>query len=489
MVDYFLSINEAAIYPKSNYDFNPYCNYPEYFWGENYISLEKNDIYDMVRNSFIGLELDKENIGTKDWNPLGSIIEENQTVLIKPNWVMHTNNNKSVKEDAMECLITHPSIIRAVVDYVLIALNGTGKIIIGDAPMQGCDINKLFSCSGYYELFKFYDKNSIDIKPIDFRKYRTICDSNKIIINKEFNNNECIEVNLGKLSKHYYIGKQEKQYKVSDYSKNLTNSCHHEEIHKYYISKEVLSADVVINIPKPKCHRLGGITAALKNMVGITFDKSCLPHRTMGSRTEGGDEYLNRSQIKKITGNILELKLYFEEKKAYIPALFMRYSYGVLYYIIKVFLKDKYLIGSWYGNDTIWRTVYDLNYILIYADKNGKIQENAQRKVLNIADMIIGGQGNGPVSPEPKHLGVLVAGYNSVVLDRIVCEIMGFDYKKVPGLAENLNDIKLTNKKIDNYIISSNINKYDNKGIEELKFPEEWEFKPHEMWKGHIEKV
>ncbi|SFB14023.1 hypothetical protein SAMN05216587_11543 [Selenomonas ruminantium] len=51
---------------------------------------------------------------------------------------------------------------------------------------------------------------------------------------------------------------------------------------------------------------------------------------------------------------------------------------------------EKYWNGSWYGNDTIWRTIADLNHILYYANKEGKLQEKRQRKVLIVADMIQG---------------------------------------------------------------------------------------------------
>ena len=35
---------------------------------------------------------------------------------------------------------------------------------------------------------------------------------------------------------------------------------------------------------------------------------------------------------------------------------------------------NAYAEGSWYGNDTISKTIVDLNRIAIYADKTGKIR-------------------------------------------------------------------------------------------------------------------
>ena len=50
-------------------------------------------------------------------------------------------------------------------------------------------------------------------------------------------------------------------------------------------------------MPKPKCHRKAGMTSALKNFVGANVRKEFLPHHTMGSIKEGGDEYFVTSKI------------------------------------------------------------------------------------------------------------------------------------------------------------------------------------------------
>ena len=488
MPDFFVNIKEDSYYPSSTYNYNPDTQYPEYLWRNSDISIEKNDVYDMVRNCLIGLQMDAANFNTKKWNPLGEIIKEGDTVVIKPNWVMHFNKNQRITENSLECLITHPSILRAVTDYCLIALNNTGKLIIGDAPMQGCDLDKLIEISGYKELFNFYNDHSLNIHPTDFRQYSTIVDKNKVLIGRKYNSNEALEVELDIESRLNSQNSENKQYKVSDYSEKDTNKYHCNGKHTYLINKDVLSADVIINLCKPKCHRLAGITVALKNIVGITFDKACLPHRTIGSKQKGGDEYLYNSVIKKIIGKVLKKKLFFEGKNKHHFSLAMRYTYGLLFYIMKRFSKDEFLIGSWYGNDTIWRTVLDLYQILLYTDKNGVIHDTKQRKIFNIADMIISGERNGPVAPDPKKLGIIIAGYDAVMMDRLVCEIMGFDYSKVPSVYNAINDTKLIQKVQDNYLIYSNEQAYNKKRINELNFPLRWRFKPYDTWKGFIEK-
>ncbi|MCB2296775.1 DUF362 domain-containing protein [Clostridium tagluense] len=485
MRDIYLEVGESY-YISEEYSFSPSKHYPEYPWTSDTIQHNQNNVYDMVRNCLIGLELDKENIGNRNWNPFKKLISEGNMVLLKPNWVMHVNGNKKVNEHALDCLVTNPSVVRAICDYCIIALKGTGKIIIGDAPMQGCDLQELLNETGYNKMLDFYKQIGTEVQFCDFREYRSVFDRNKVIIDKEFTGQTCIEVELGNNSMHYSKDSI-KQYQVSDYEKELTKKYHQNEKHSYSINQNILQADVIINICKPKCHRLAGITGALKNVVGITYNKACLPHRTIGSKEEGGDEYLKKSYIKKLISLVLSQKVKYEKENKLKCALLMRYIYGGLYYWVKFFKKDKNLIGSWYGNDTIWRTVLDLNYILKYADKNGIINNKEQRKTFNFADMIIAGQGNGPVSPEPKQIGVIIAGNNPVVLDRVICEIMGFDYLKIPGLLNAIHSTKLMSKSLENCYVESNISEYCG-AVDKICFSKEWDFCPHDSWKGHIEK-
>jgi uncharacterized protein (DUF362 family) len=485
MTDFYINSRENAEYPSAVHSYNPDSCYPEYMWGKSEVSPERNLIYEMVRDSLAGLKMDAANFNKKEWNPFGDIIREGDTVVIKPNWVMHYNKNKEVTDNSLECLITHPSVVRAVIDYCLIALKGTGKLIIGDAPMQGCDLGKLLESSGYNDMFSFFHRHETDLNPVDFREYSTVVDHHKVLLGRKYNSGEALKVELDENSRLKPGKISTYKYRVSDYSEKVTNSFHNNGKHVYLINKEVLQADVIINMPKPKCHRLAGITGAVKNIVGITFDKACLPHRTEGSVQEGGDEYLHTSGIKKLTTRILDLKLHFEEKKNYRLSLMMRYLYGFLYYLIKYTGKDKYLIGSWFGNDTVWRTALDLYHILLYADKNGKVQTSRQRIVFNISDMIISGERNGPVAPEPKKLGVLVAGSDGIMMDRLICEIMGFNYIKVPII---YNAGNLMGKDKNDFKFHSNLPAFDGKKIDELKFPESWRFKPYDTWKGVIEK-
>jgi hypothetical protein len=273
-------------------------------------------------------------------------------------------------------------------------------------------------------------------------------------------------------------------YKVSDYSVDSTNSYHCRGKHAYSISKKVLQSDFIINIPKPKTHRLAGITAAQKNIVGIVHDKASLPHRKIGSPEDGGDEYKKKSIIKHCIAYLEEKKLNKAEKGNILAAIIYQVFIVPLYFLVKIFFNEKNMIGSWPGNDTIWRTVADLNLIVKYADDKGIIYHTPMRKILNVSDMIIAGQGNGPIGPKPKDLGVVLIGEVSTYMDALCCKIMGFNINRIPGLIDLMKNPQLGCSGIKK--IYSNLPEY-NKLLYEVFIPESnWQFEPHDSWKGHL---
>ena len=156
--------NPELIYP-TNAPYNPSVQYSEYFMD---ISLKKNNVYDAVRNSFFLLGLDKNNYETPDWNPLKDIIGPGNTVVIKPNFVIDNHN----KEGNLFSIITHPSVIRAVIDYVYIALAGEGRIIITDAPQMDCDFNNLLEKTKMESIKELYrNKFNFNIEVYDLRDF------------------------------------------------------------------------------------------------------------------------------------------------------------------------------------------------------------------------------------------------------------------------------------------------------------------------------
>lgn|GEM_PF-189520 len=454
-------------YPSALDGYGPSTLYPEYLFNRTEIT-RSNEVYDMVRESFIRFGLDRENYGTSNWNPLGCFVKPGERVLIKPNLVRHYNGNS---EGGIECLITNPSLVAAVIDYVLIALKGRGTIVIGDAPLQECDFEELISSAGYAYLIDYYKKKGINIELKDFRNTKTYYGENGIhFLQENRRNDNGIVVALNEESWFYGLGDSKiDAMRVTDYDPRIMRQYHTNLTHKYEISKELLKADVVINMPKPKTHRKAGITASLKNLIGINSNKECLPHHTNGSIHEGGDSYLNISEnMKKADVAMDKLNIFnFEEDiQKSVDAMNDFNSY----YSRAKEEGERYYEGSWYGNDTIWRTIADLNRIFFYADKNGVMTKTKQRKQFIVADMIIAGHKEGPLDPTPYNAGIIACGSDPVWFDRTICKLMGFDYKLIPSLnisAYNSDSCQITNEV--NSIVVSNDEGWNNKYIDEIE--------------------
>ena len=92
------------------------------------------------------------------------------------------------------------------------------------------------------------------------------------------------------------------------------------------------------------------------------------------------------------------------------------------------------LAAAWHGNDTTWRMVMDLNIIAKYGKSDGTISDRPQRDILYICDGIIGGQGDGPLHPDPLPLGVVMVSDNPALMDIALARLMGFDENKFPLL-------------------------------------------------------
>jgi hypothetical protein len=75
----------------------------------------------------------------------------------------------------------------------------------------------------------------------------------------------------------------------------------------------------------------------------------------------------------------------------------------------------------------------DLNRALLYANSDGTWRDRFQSKAyLAIVDGIIGGEGNGPLCPDPVQSNVLVSGTNPAEVDAVVAKLMGFDPNLIP---------------------------------------------------------
>jgi uncharacterized protein (DUF362 family) len=153
---------------------------------------------------------------------------------------------------------------------------------------------------------------------------------------------------------------------------------------RYRIAPAVLQADVVISVPKVKVHCSGGATLTMKNMLGI------IP---------AWDGPYGSAELKDC---------------AHASDLDMAQG-----------ARGKYL-----DNDTIWRSMADLNRILLYADAAGHLQPFRQRRYLTIVDGIVAAE-ESQYQPHPRPLGTVVIGTDPVTCDAVTARVMGFDPRKL----------------------------------------------------------
>ena len=462
--------------------------YPKEQYEELNIEFDKftkeNDVFQMIRDAFLQLEYDKENFGTEAWNPLKKIIKPGNTVLIKPNLVLDINKNGQGEE----CLYTNPSLVNAVINYVWIALDKKGKIIVADAPVQSCNFNNLVEKSGYKKMIDFYKQKGVNIELKDLRGLVTHFENGKMI--QEIVDDDGIVVDLRNNSEHAKLNENDlKKVRITNYTPEELLKHHNKDKHEYFIAKDALYADVIINMPKPKAHRKAGVTIGLKNFVGVNVRKEYLPHHRFGDVKHGGDEYSKNSIFLRFSSSLLDFSNRLNFRHKFKRAKIITNISKVFSKLDKsLFSRDKYREGSWHGNDTIWRTIIDINKIIKYADKNGKLCKDEQRKVLNIADMIVIGEKEGPLLPSPKYGGIIAVGENIVCFDEIIASIFGFDIKKIP-LYKNIRSIKGYSliEENDSGIIVSNNKKWNQKETNNITEELAINIEPSDGWKGYIE--
>lgn len=424
-------------YPEAP-PFHPPVAFPEYPFNTG---LDRDNlVYAAVRETLQSLGLDQAHMHDQNWNPLGEIIRPGNQVLIKPNLVKHYHN----QGHDTNSIVTHGSVVRAILDYVYIALRGEGKIIVGDAPLQKANMDQVLRVTGLDGVLRFYATQAgIEVEFADFRLEQADTKGTMVVRRRSLPGarDGYLRVDLGKNSYLDEISASYLDYRVTDFDRREMQSHHNENVNEYLIPRSVLESQVILNLPKLKTHRKAGVTISLKNLVGINGCKDWLPHHRNGSVEEGGDEYLHPSWRKRADTLL-------DEQVDISPRRWQKYAlrFGRLLLRISdvlVSYPDPYKEGSWWGNDTLWRTVLDLNRILFYADKRGVMTDHVQRRYLSLVDGIIAGEAEGPLEPTPRPCGLIIAGFNPVLVDTVCAKIMGFDPAKIPLIRHAGRNIRL----------------------------------------------
>ena len=377
-------------------------------------------------------------------------------VLLKPNWVNHDRypNNPI-------CLRTHNDFLLAALESVL-QLN-PAKVIIGDAPIQGCNWSKVCAPVLLNEIAALSQQYNVEVTIVDFRRVIYDSSNNQLLTNQN-SISDYIIFDVGKKSYLEPICSNDKElFRVAQYDYKRLAKVHQKGIHKYCITKYLFESDIIISLPKIKTHQKTGITGALKNLVGLNGDKDYLPHHRIGGTKYGGDSYAGGNFFRQISEKVADASNKVIGKPLY--KYLFKLALGIWKYSDP---KNKHQWGAaWYGNDTSWRMVLDLNQLIIYGKSNGSLSNHPQRELYSLCDGIIAGQGNGPLFPEPLPLGFISFTNNSAINDYVFATLMKLNPDKIPLLKNafslyknDLQNIKVNGenilfKDLDNYSIEA----------------------------------
>ena len=368
-------------------------------------------------------------------NPFGEYVAPGGSVVIKPNWVLDINRSGG----GLDCLVTHPSVIQCVIEDCAKALKGEGRIVVGDAPIQGCNFASLMKSLGMKAVVESVRKEypRLDIRIDDWRltviERKSVFHSEKRIEHHRQSFRDTspailenyTEVDLEKESFLEEISDYAERFRVTMYRPSLLLAHHRVGVHQYLVRKEVLDADLVVSLAKMKTHQKAGLTGAMKNLVGINGHKEYLPHHIKGSYAAGGDSYQQDNYFLSWAEDLYDRWWESESELG----RWQRWSYEKRYMLLRVLARmtgaRHISFGSWSGNETIWRTTLDLNHLLYFGQRRPK-------RIINIVDGIIAGEGDGPLASSPKETGLVLLGENPAYLDAVIARFMGYNVSRIP---------------------------------------------------------
>ncbi|MDT7778660.1 MAG: hypothetical protein QOC99_1172 [Acidobacteriota bacterium] len=367
---------------------------------------------------------------------LGGVVMRGARVLVKPNFVLHENQGPW----GVEPLLTHGSLVRAVVSAALSA--GASEVLVGDAPVQGCDFPALLRATKLNAWAHELATREPRFRGVlDFRRTISTFDGGVRRATEGLQPEDRFALfDLGGESLLEPVTDERESFRVTCYDPRMLARTHTKGRHQYLVAKDVLEADVVINLPKLKTHMKAGVTCALKNLIGINGNKEYLPHHRLGGSARGGDCYPGESRIKRALEFVFDKQNMTESPTA---GRAWATAATQLYRVLHRTGGDRLGIeGSWSGNDTIWRTCLDLNRILLYGRADGTMSDEPQRRVIHIVDAVVAGQGNGPLAPQPLALGLLLAGENAAAVDYAGALLLGYEPERISVVRHALEDFR-----------------------------------------------
>jgi len=472
--------------------YGPQAPYPELraLYGDRLDVGPSNPAYAGVRAALLGLGLDAARFGTPDWNPFGALVTPGRRIVLKPNFIRHWN---PAPGGTLASVITHGAVLRAAADYALLAAGPSGSVEIAEAPQQDCDFGEIRRVAGLDALARHVTQRcGRTLAVIDLRRECVETRDGIIVARHALPGDPrgYRVVDLGTRSFFTGSGLDPQRFRGADYDPGPTTEHHSAGRNAYLLSETVLSADLVVNLPKLKTHKKTGVTLAFKNLVGINGDKNWLPHHSLGSAASGGDEFPESRLLDRARSRAIELAR---------PVL----ARGALRGLFRAFRRvedrarggrDFVRSGNWHGNRTTWRMCLDLNRCLYYSDAQGLHLEapGPVRAVLTLLDGIVAGEAEGPLAPRDVPLGVVVAAADPAAVDLVAVRLMGFDEAKLPKLIEAIRDagprITAVRCAEDVAVCEVDAERFTTRelGLAAIDCPRP--FEPHFGWKGYVER-
>ena len=406
-------------------------------------------------------------------------------VVLKPNWVKE-HDERHPGPNQWEHVVTHPAVIRAVTEWVGEQLGSSGRITICDAPQTDSCFRKLAEYCAFEpmlaDLRSKFPKLLIEILDLRPEEWHSL---DGVVVSRPEQPGDPLgstHVRLDEASEFVEYAGQGRLYGAS-YDMAETNQRHSGSRHDYLLCRTPMDADVFINLPKLKTHKKVGFTCALKNLVGINANKNWLPHHTEGTPEDGGDQFPKATAKARLEHSWMGTAKRWLKHSPGLSRLFVplkkagRLYFGDTQKIIRS--------GNWHGNDTCWRMVLDLNKCLFSFQGDGAHRQKPLR-YLALVDGIVGGEGNGPMSPDPVRSGVIIAGTHPAAVDLVAATVMGLDWQRIRLLKnvfgmKRLSFVDFTPDQID---VRSNNEPWRGK-IDQLD--DLFAFRPHFGWVGAIE--
>lgn len=366
-------------------------------------------------------------------DPLRHLARPGGRTVIKPNFVADRDREHRLSDQELAATCTDPVVLASLARAAWHAMDRRGQILLVDSPIEGTDMSGTLHRLGVDRMVERLRAEGVAVELRDLRDFTMVrhfwLDDVRwggLSVNLGWLEKRGIagdpegyvQVDLGTASyfEQGFVGLERLRFHQSDAAS--LKRWHAPGRHIYSVARSVLTADLVISVPKLKTHKKSGVTLALKNMIGISNRKHWIPHYRRGY-PPAGDELDRKLSPWRLAA--LRLRRF---------PLGRGHS-GVLN-IVGRGQPGPVEGGAWSGNDVVWRAARDLNTIVLYAHASGRLQATRARGYLAVVDGIVGGEGEGPLRPGPVAANLLVGGEAPLSVDLVASRLMGFPEGLLP---------------------------------------------------------